>query len=530
MKNKTYLYNLIFPAFIYGIVSGTIVGIAIVFFKFCAAHIIAWSGKGYDFLRLHPIWCFPVIMILFGAAWLSAKMYDKHPNVRGGGIPTSIGILRGLISFHWLKNAIRVFCASLATFFIGVPLGNEGPSVQIGTALGRGITRIFARKNQAWDRYIMTSGACAGFTAATDAPISGMMFAVEEAHQRISPMIILVATISVTFSKISSEIISPLLGVSEELFEPMELPEVSLPQLWLPFLIGIVVGLFSVVFLKYYTLLNQFWTKKLAKIPNKWKIFAVFLMTLGMGLVSYRFISTGHALIETLMNGYVIWYFLLICLILRATIMIFASSSGITGGMFLPIMTLGAIISSLLGGLIIHSSPLTAEYYSVVVVLGISACIAGMMKTPLTALVFSMEALSAQNNILPVLLTVVISYFITELFGVESINEHVLKNRIQELRREKEPIVIDTFVTVQASSFAVGKQIRDIFWPCNLFVLSVKHAAQVGAEVDERGDKTLRADDILHVRFSTYTEAETRAELFAIVGEQEFEGHMVHHV
>ena len=71
---------------------------------------------------------------------------------------------------------------SLLSFLMGVPLGNEGPSVQIGTAVGRGTTRIALRKRFAWDRYSMTGGACAGFAVATGAPISGILFAVEEAH------------------------------------------------------------------------------------------------------------------------------------------------------------------------------------------------------------------------------------------------------------------------------------------------------------------------------------------------------------
>ena len=45
----------------------------------------------------------------------------------------------------------------------------------IGTSLGRGVSRI-GKKNKAWDRYIMTSGACSGFTVATSSPISGIFF------------------------------------------------------------------------------------------------------------------------------------------------------------------------------------------------------------------------------------------------------------------------------------------------------------------------------------------------------------------
>ena len=113
----------------------------------------------------------------------------------------------------------------------------------------------------------------------------------------------------------------------------------------------------------------------------------------------------------------------------------------------------------------------------------------------------------------------VLSYFITELFEVESINEHVMEHRLADMRRGREPVLVDRTVTVGENTFAVGKQIRDIFWPANLFVLSVKHPTADQAEVDEHGGKILRAGDELHVRYSTYTPEETEQALADIVGE-----------
>ena len=97
-----------------------------------------------------------------------------------------------------------------------------------------------------------------------------------------------------------------------------------------------------------------------------------------------------------------------------------------------------------------------------------------------------------------------------------------MEHRIEQLHKGQEPKVIDTFVTVQKNSFAVGKQIRDIFWPANLFVLSVQHDKTRNAEVDEHGAKAILEGDLLHVRFSTFDEQQTKQELIAIVGEQNY--------
>ncbi len=520
-NRKNYMYHLLFPALIYSLFTGALVGAVIVLFKFCASRVLEWSGALYACMREQPIYLLPAIGVLCLFAWLYGAVYRRHGNLRGGGIPTSIGILRGLIPFQWIYNFIGVFGLSLLTFFIGVPLGTEGPSVQIGTALGRGATRIFARKHGAWDRYIMTGGACAGFTAATDAPISGMMFAIEEAHQRISPMIILVSTVSVTASKIVCAALAPVLGVSTHLFAPMKLPAYRLTELWLPVLIAVVVGLFAVVFLKYYTCLRHFWKTYVLRLPEFVRILSVLILTLLAGFFSQHVLSSGHHMIEELIEGHMVWYLLLVFIVIRATLMILAGSAGITGGMFLPIMALGAMISSVIGGLLITYTPLGAEYYSIVVVLGITSCIAGMMKMPLTAVVFAIEALSAHENIIPVLLASFVSYLITEIFDVESINDYVLEHKLADQHDGKTPTVVDLYVTVQYDTFAVGKQIRDIFWPANTFVLSVQHSSEHKAEMDERGDKTLRVGDRLHICYSSFNDTDTRQALFDIVGEQQ---------
>ena len=166
----------------------------------------------------------------------------------------------------------------------------------------------------------------------------------------------------------------------------------------------------------------------------------------------------------------------------------------------------------------------------VILVLGITACISGMMTMPLTAIVFGIEALGCYENLLPVIIASSVTYMITELCGAKSINDQVLENRLKAQNKGKKAIVIDTFVTVKPGTFAVGKQIRDIFWPANLFVLSVKHSEKAQAKVDEHGDSSLRAGDILHIRYSTFDDKRTREELMAIIGEQEIEAAPVSNV
>ena len=519
---KNCFINLIVPAVIFGSLTGVLTAVIVNLYKLCAKGVIALSERGYQYLRGHLYWVPLVLVALAAIAFFFAFLYRKLPNLRGGGIPTSIGILRGIISFHWLKNLIGIFGLSLTSFLIGVPLGNEGPSVQMGTAIGRGSVFSFAKRHRAWDRYSMTGGSCAGFSVATGAPISGIMFAIEEAHQRISPTILIVAATSVMVSYFTTELMGMFLPVDTTLFPKVQPMALSVKDIWIPIVIGIAMGLFAVLFLKYYRWINTLINRKMKKIPHGFKIFFIFLLTFLLGLCSYSFVSTGHDLILTLFDGTVTIYMLLLILLVRATLTLSASSTSITGGMFVPVLALGTVLSAVLGETLERLLGWGQDYYMIILLLGITACIAGMMKMPLTAILFAVEALACYENILYVIVVSAVAYIITEIFGVHSVNESVLKNRVQELNEGRASKVIDTFVTVQKDSFAVGKQIRDIFWPANLFVLSLQHAENRDAEVDEHGGKAIREGDILHVRYSTYDERQTKEELTAIVGEQSY--------
>ena len=122
------------PAVAFGALAGIITSIVVNFYKLCARYVIDLSHEGYAALRTHWYFIPLVLAVMFGVAWFFGFIYRNIPNLRGGGIPTSIGILRGIIPFKWLRNVVGIFLMSLTSFLFGVPLGNEGPSVQLGTA------------------------------------------------------------------------------------------------------------------------------------------------------------------------------------------------------------------------------------------------------------------------------------------------------------------------------------------------------------------------------------------------------------
>lgn len=523
---KSYFVNLIFPALIFGSITGILTSLVVTLFKLCAKFAVELSEKCYEIIK-ERLYLIPVGLIaLFGVAFLLSIVYKKHKNLCGGGIPASIAFLRGIVTFKWLRNVIGTFLLSLVSFLVGVPLGTEGPSVQIGTAIGRGSVYTLARKHKAWDRYSMTGGACAGFSVATGAPISGIMFAIEEAHQRISPMIVIVASTSVLFSRITSELLAMIEFIDKntaiELFSGLEnMPKLMLKDVWLPIVIGIVVGVFAVLFLSYYHVVYNTFNKLLSRVPHYVKIFVVMALTLIFGVISLDFISTGHHLTGFLMfDSSTAVVMLIFILLVRSTLTILASSSSITGGLFLPIMSLGAVLASIIAKTSI-SLGVKEEYYTLIIAIGITACVSGMMKMPLTAIFFAVESLSCYNNIVFIIIASAVAFVITEICNVESINDNVIEKRIEELHGKRETKVVETTFTVKKDAFAVGKQIRDIFWPAGLIVLSVVRDKTTENEADMYGGKAILEGDVLNIRYRTCDEEQTLSELYEIIGKQD---------
>lgn len=427
IKNKSYR---LLPAILFGGVTGIITALTVTLYKISANYVISFSEKGYHFIK-DKLWIIPIVLgVLYLIALLYDWVYKKEPEISGGGIPTSIGIINGKISFGWLKTLIGTFTLSIVSFFIGVPLGNEGPSVLMGTAIGNGVHSPFYKKYDSYKKYSMTGGACSGFSVATGAPISGILFAIEEAHHKISTLIIVVSSFSVLSGFITTKILESVLNIDVSLFHYTEFVSLPFTNIWITVLVGIAFGLFSVLFLKCYGVISALFNDKMKKIPRKYKIFAVFVITLMLGLVSESFISTGHHLILNLFKNSPSIVMLFIILLIRTTLTLSANTSGITGGVFVPFLALGAVFAAILGGGITALFSLGNEYYILILALGIVACISSMMKMPLTAIIFSIEAFSLYNNILSVLIVSVLSFLITELLGAESINDRVLKNKL----------------------------------------------------------------------------------------------------
>lgn len=511
-----YIKHILMPCFIFSAITGILTGALVFAFKIAAGFVVNLSADIYSFVRANPIWL-PVLLL--GAAGLGltvAFLLRLAPECRGGGIPTSIAIVRGLIEFKWLKSLLVLFSSALLSFLAGVPLSNDGPGVQMGTAVGRGTVRLLGKKNMAWDRYIMTGGACAGFAASIGAPLTGLFFAFEEAHRRFSPMLFMVAGISVVSGSMTMHFLCDLAGISPAIFHLHIDAVLPLKEYWIILVIGILCGIFAMLFTKLYSLISNLLREKLERVSNELKLALVFVAVALIGLASSRFIGSGESLIEELVYGHGVWYLLLLYFGVRALLLILSNASGAPGGLFFPTLVLGALLGALCARVCIGFGLVGEEYYTVLLTVGMASFFSASARTPITALHFALEALGAEPNILAITMGVAVSFLVIEIFGVPAFNETVLEARVEEENEGKLARVVDTELTVREGAFAVGKEIRDVLWPPTCVILSVDKSP-----MHQGGLTGIAAGDVLHVHYRSYDPPLTMKRLEDLVGPQE---------
>lgn len=510
------LRDKILPFLLFPAIVGVLTGILIFIFKVASTHVMHKSQEIYAFVRENPIY---LPLLLLGACAIgiaSAFLLKRAKECRGGGIPTAVASIRGLVPIRWAQGIFALFTSSMLTYAAGVPLGNEGPSVQMGASAGKGSSRLFGKKNRAWERYNMTGGASAGFAIATGAPMSGIVFAMEETHRRFSPPIFIVASVSVIFGTLTSEILSAWLGVSTTFFD-LAIDEI-LPYkyLWITILIGVVCGITANLFTKVYHLVRRTGKKAPLKLPFSVNIVIVFAVVAILGFISEDFIGSGHSIIDRILEGHAVWYIILIAVIVRSFMMIVANSGGVSGGLFVPTLAFGAMIASLLADGLIALGLIDEQYFPILIVVGMASFLSASSRIPLTALTFAAEGLCVANNILPAVIGVVVAYITGEMFGKLSFTDTVIEAKCNDSHGDRAPIVVDSHMRVQPDAFAIGKELRDILWPPTCTILSI-HKSHTGS-THHAG--RLGEGDLLHLHYQTYDTAETLELLNTILGEQ----------
>ena len=513
-KYKEYISNVL-PCIGYGAVCGAITGALIFIFKFAASKVEALSHSLYHFATEKPMYMAVAFVALAICGVLMYFIHKLVPESRGGGIPRSEGVLRGVLSFRWLITLLGTFFGSMVSFFCGLPLGSEGPAVLMGTSVGKMCGSV-SKNRSSWSRYIMTGGAGAGFAVATGAPLSGILFALEEIHKRFTPMLVLAVSVSVVSASYTNQLLCQAFGISPTLFKIDAFASFSLGDVGYLVLLGVFVAVAVGIFDSSIAYFGNL-TKKIKHFHPMIKLIIVFMCAGVLALCFDGAMYSGHHTITDVMVNDKTALLLFLLFAVRLVMMLFITDSGVTGGIFIPTLAIGASFSALIAKLLLCLG-MEESLFPAVVFLGMCAFIGGTLRAPLTSALLFLELTGQFSNMLFVAITIFTVTCITAMMDQTPFYDRALENMEHIQNKGKKPIIACFEMVVSHNSFVVGKAVRDIMWPHSSVVISITRADEDSKDMDNDGEKRIFAEDTLVLRARFFDESEIRNLLVGLVG------------
>ena len=364
-------------------------------------------------------WLALYILSFIIIAYLLKLIVAREPMCTGSGIPQIKGILQGDMSMRWFSVLWSKIIGGVLAIGAGMSLGREGPSVQIGACVGQGLSQT-SRRTRFECRILMTAGAGAGLAAAFNAPLAGVIFGLEEMQKTISPALLLTGiTASITAATVTEVVfgMSPVFSMGYLLPLPLNLFDVLVAA-------GIVIGLLGRLFniaLAYS--LNTY--SRLGLSGMKKPLVPLALAGI-LGFVLPEILGGGNLLVDSLVvTDYTIG-FLCLLFVGKFLFTMICFGSGVPGGIFLPMLVLGAAGGAVLAKLLVLAGLLPAMYYADIIVFGMAAYFSAVVKSPVTGSILILEMTGSFQHMLALLVVSLTAYVISDLTGGRPVYDELL--------------------------------------------------------------------------------------------------------
>lgn len=362
------------------------------------------------------------------------------PDIRGSGVnqtKAALYIFNGFIPF---RTAVGKFlCAALA-IGSGQSLGPEDPSLQIGASLASALGRQVKLSREKL-RLMAPVGAAAGLAAAFNAPISAVLFVIEEVIGRWSAGILG----SVVLAAVASVVVERWFLGSEPIFR-IPVTAFRHPSELIAYLVlGIVGGVAAVIFAKGIAFLRP----RLKAMPRWTQYFQPALAGLLIGLLGYfgfpEVMGAGYDYMDQAMHGQYVWQVLAILAALKIVATTLSFASGTPGGMFAPALFVGAMLGGAVGGvehlLFPHLVGSTGTYALV----GMGVLFAGFLRAPMTSVFMVLEVSGNYEIIVPVIVANTFAYLVSRTLEPTPIFDQLTRQDglvLPSLEEEREEAIL----------------------------------------------------------------------------------------
>ena len=477
-----------------GLLVGTCAGLVAVIYRIILSHAEVFVSFMVNFVRsgwTHALLWF-IVLITLGAviAWL----VKKEPFISGSGIPQVEGEMLSFIDQKWYSVLLYKAIGGILCAFGGLSLGREGPSIQLGAMAGKGISHLFHRVKME-ERLLLTCGAAAGLSAAFNAPLAGVMFALEEIHKNFSSSVL----VSVMCASVTGDFISRNVFGLEPVFQFEILQSFPLHDYWLLLLLGILCGVFGVIYNKATLFVQGLFTK------FNLKHYGVFIPLLLSGVLALCYsdvLGSGHHMIEMLTEEPIrLLPGLIVLFVIKFIFSLISFGSGAPGGIFFPMLVLGSFCGAIFGNIVIQYFGYDAHFINNIIILAMAATFTSIVRAPITGIILIAEMSGTLTNLLPIAVVSLLAYVSASFLNSEPIYESLLHNLLV-----KNGVDISAFhgerrleeYVVELGSLVCDQRVKDINWPNKCLLISIERQ---GKELIPKGDTIIRTSDKLIVLF-----------------------------
>ncbi len=366
---------------------------------------------------------FVIIVPVLGGLVIGLMARYGSEKIRGHGIPEALEAILFGRSRMSPKVAVLKPLSSAISIGTGGPFGAEGPIIMTGGAVGSLFAQMF-HLSAAERRTLLVAGAAAGMAAIFDAPVSAVLLAVELLLFEWRPR----SFIPVTVASVMAAVLRvPLLGPGP-IFPVHQHNALGAEALFITLLVGIAAGLASGLL----TALVYGFEDLFERLPIHWMWWPA-IGGLFVGLGGYfdpRVLGVGYGTIHSLLAGEVVGAALIGLLIGKSLVWSIALGSGTSGGVLAPLLMMGGALGALASRFIPGGD---AGLWATI---GMAAMMGGTMRSPLTAMVFTLE-LTSDFQLFPALLvSCVAAYAVTVLLLRRSILTEKVARRGYHITRE----------------------------------------------------------------------------------------------
>jgi CIC family chloride channel protein len=365
-----------------------------------------------------------VLMGCAAASAVAAGLVRRYsPQAHGSGIPHVEAVLRGeLPPAPFLLIPVK-FLGGVLAIGAGLALGREGPSVQMGASLAHLVGKLFRRH---WPdcRELIAAGAGAGLATAFNAPIAGAVFVLEELVQRFEHRIAIAALCA---SATAITVARVLLGDAPD-FSVAALPHGDAATRPLYFVFGVLSGLLAVAYNR--TLLA---TMAAANRLSRWPAeVRAGLVGAAVGVLAWLapgLVGGGDAITQGVLAGAAPLAVIPAAFLIRFALGAVSYAAGTPGGLFAPMLVLGAQFGFLFGAAcqaLLPNLSIQPEGFAVV---GMAAFFAGVVRAPITGLVLATEMTDSVSMLLPMLSACATAMLTPALIGDPPIYESLRERR-----------------------------------------------------------------------------------------------------